>query len=534
MYVNLKNIIFNRLIYILHVIEYLMEEKKNVLIERSEITTEYEKNWREDFIVFGGFDHLFKIFNEFSKKHLSSLTLADKNILSIILLILKNYIMAIFSSSVSNLYRANNFISHSYLSLDFIGEYVKENDINKNKLSKKNSSQIEEGFELAKDISDNTTNLNRKLSINTKTELEKEKDQNNNNFEETVEFRQLVENLKGGLGVKIMEKLDCKELLILLTNYILETLNKMQNVEIEERIIIEHSLGIINSLLLFDNNLLEFFFKENKQLSKEFILKGLFYQKNSNVRNFFCHALYVLGLEAVTFHVNRSLFDILLEQMPNSNDQTKAECNQYYELLCKLIEALAFDNNPPNFTILINTILDNIIMHKSIEKRNKNNTDKILNGLLKLSEKILTFSPDLRREIGQKQGNKFVNTIFHQCLFQIQDKTEKFEDFYSKNEEDYEIDYIKCKSRESRAAAYRLLSALCYDSNENLKVLLETGLIPLLSEKIPNLNTWNYISGSDIRSPYGYAGIKNLGCICYMNAMLQQFFMNPTFRLFFF
>jgi len=28
----------------------------------------------------------------------------------------------------------------------------------------------------------------------------------------------------------------------------------------------------------------------------------------------------------------------------------------------------------------------------------------------------------------------------------------------------------------------------------------------------------------------GYVGIKNLGCICYMNAMLQQFFMMPRFR----
>lgn len=28
----------------------------------------------------------------------------------------------------------------------------------------------------------------------------------------------------------------------------------------------------------------------------------------------------------------------------------------------------------------------------------------------------------------------------------------------------------------------------------------------------------------------GYCGLKNLGCICYMNSMLQQFFIIPTFR----
>ncbi|MCB0370206.1 MAG: hypothetical protein KDD45_12475 [Bdellovibrionales bacterium] len=28
----------------------------------------------------------------------------------------------------------------------------------------------------------------------------------------------------------------------------------------------------------------------------------------------------------------------------------------------------------------------------------------------------------------------------------------------------------------------------------------------------------------------GYAGIKNLGNICYMNSMMQQLYMNKTFR----
>ena len=27
-----------------------------------------------------------------------------------------------------------------------------------------------------------------------------------------------------------------------------------------------------------------------------------------------------------------------------------------------------------------------------------------------------------------------------------------------------------------------------------------------------------------------YVGLRNLGCICYMNSMMQQFFMVPAFR----
>ena len=47
---------------------------------------------------------------------------------------------------------------------------------------------------------------------------------------------------------------------------------------------------------------------------------------------------------------------------------------------------------------------------------------------------------------------------------------------------------------------------------------------------IPEVKKFAYHPNRDQRSAFGYAGITNLGCICYMNAMLQQFYMTPMFR----
>jgi ubiquitin C-terminal hydrolase len=43
-------------------------------------------------------------------------------------------------------------------------------------------------------------------------------------------------------------------------------------------------------------------------------------------------------------------------------------------------------------------------------------------------------------------------------------------------------------------------------------------------KKIPTASygsSYGYMSMNEPRSELGYAGIKNLGCICYMNAMIQ-------------
>ena len=50
------------------------------------------------------------------------------------------------------------------------------------------------------------------------------------------------------------------------------------------------------------------------------------------------------------------------------------------------------------------------------------------------------------------------------------------------------------------------------------------------SWRTKKLSDWNITLDTSEKSTTGYVGIKNLACICYMNSLLQQFYMIPSFR----
>jgi uncharacterized UBP type Zn finger protein len=90
----------------------------------------------------------------------------------------------------------------------------------------------------------------------------------------------------------------------------------------------------------------------------------------------------------------------------------------------------------------------------------------------------------------------------------------------------------KCKNPDSRQFCFELIAVLSRDCMENLEVVL--GYLHQFNEK-PSWRTnkdgdWKIKLYDDEKSSTGYVGIKNLGCICYMNSLNQQLFMIPGFR----
>jgi ubiquitin carboxyl-terminal hydrolase 34 len=83
--------------------------------------------------------------------------------------------------------------------------------------------------------------------------------------------------------------------------------------------------------------------------------------------------------------------------------------------------------------------------------------------------------------------------------------------------------------KRSKDAAYKLLNSLIRKSPLLFNSFLLKSMSPLMS-LIKRHDGWNYSPPGSSERSQKYVGLRNLGCICYMNAMMQQFFMIPSFR----
>jgi NADH dehydrogenase/NADH:ubiquinone oxidoreductase subunit G len=149
-------------------------------------------------------------------------------------------------------------------------------------------------------------------------------------------------------------------------------------------------------------------------------------------------------------------------------------------------------------------------------------------GLINLLGKIITkVDAALSEKIVQEKD--LIKEIFKEFLFAS---------VYAHNEGE-EQDVVKFKinkkkqtsssSNKSREAAYKLLNDLIQKSPLLMSRFVKEQLQPLMA-MIKKPNKWNYTPPGASSGIQKYVGLKNLGCICYMNSMMQQFFMTPAFR----
>lgn len=137
-------------------------------------------------------------------------------------------------------------------------------------------------------------------------------------------------------------------------------------------------------------------------------------------------------------------------------------------------------------------------------------------GYLELLDQLLSFDAVAVAET--ELGKNLVSILLDDFLFTMP------------TAEDNEKRAI-CDTVYSRQAAYKVIATFLKSSPAGFEQVLTelSKLTSLASHKISS--SWGMQFSYDVKkSDLTFLGLKNQGCTCYMNSLLQQFFMNTTFR----
>ena len=213
----------------------------------------------------------------------------------------------------------------------------------------------------------------------------------------------------------------------------------------------------------------------------------------------------------------------------NTNDRVTLE---YFQMLSNLIHNSDREtvNKITDLSRLYAFSIRFIIDRPILEDRSSEYQDKILAGFLLLAQNLVEIEPTLR-EIFQQENN----ALLQEFSLENVDLLKELYDFLfylpTENEKSgASLGPPKCKHTQTRQHVFKLLRELCQDNQENLKRTLD--LLSNNHKKLPYFSfddtpasSSTTMLNSELKNTTGYVGLKNLGCTCYMNSLIQQFFM---------
>ena len=178
----------------------------------------------------------------------------------------------------------------------------------------------------------------------------------------------------------------------------------------------------------------------------------------------------------------------------------------------------------------------NILITTLKKEINEENSQNLSNehfiGYLNILIEITQNLPLMKKEFSEKYD--LLTDILTKVLFkQSNVKSSTLKEDYINPDKYSDNKLNRNSNNEIRNACYKFILVMLRNSIENFEKFFSVNLIEknteLEEEKKSNTDIDKSYYGNSGRNE-DYVGIRNLGCICYMNAMMQQFFMVPTLR----
>lgn len=397
-----------------------------------------------------------------------------------------------------------------------------------------------------------------------------------------------VRQMSQALASELLSQID----FVQLQERLLQTVNtcavSLQANRVDNQIV-QHALNLWMALLLFrPAELVPAWYELLQANARTYLLNGLLCRESGRIRVQAKNAVaqVVQHFEpAAAPEVKapaEAVLGFLLPRLPcwkaNAIQPGGVYAREFFDLLAEVVRLRAEVQESPLESQLLAVLCTNLRNHRSNEVDDSPKPDSVLAGSLLVINEVLRRFPAWRTQVGQnldalavelpaaaaaasadslllgeiaqdapnqlqRETKGLVDLLFNVFLFGLPKAAElsrsrrpdrlSLEPAGAEAEEDYfedTSDFPKCKTQDTRSLAYQLLLTLGEDNCGPNFQLLVGCMLRQHAQDVSRLRGWDYSVQRQNRHPGGYVGLKNQGSTCYMNSLIQQFYMMPKFR----